>query len=131
MIDWANNRLRNSLGQESNESPIREGEAELLKQIIRAAKECNHAVKLRRLLELIGTVDDNVSYIVFANSKVTADRVFNFLDLRLSEGKTLRHSTTDQYWRQFRSVNRSCVLVCDRDAEEGLNRQKRGTVAIH
>lgn len=60
LIDWANDRLRNSLGQESNESPLREGEAELLKQIIRAAKECNHAVKLQRLLELIGTMDDNL-----------------------------------------------------------------------
>lgn len=131
LIDWANCRLRNSLGQQSIQLPLREGEEDLLRQIIRAAKECNHSVKMAKLLSLIGALENNNSYVVFTTAKETADRVFKFLDLRLPQGKTLRHSTNDQQWRQIRSTSQCYVLVCDCESEEGLNLQKSGTVAIH
>ena len=131
LMDWANARLNSSAEQESKTVPICSGEIDHLKQVIRAAKECDHAIKLQKLLEFIETSDSTDSCVVFANAKTTADRVFTFLDLQLPDGRALRHSTTDQNWRQFRSSSRGCVLVCDREAEEGLNLQKRGAVSIH
>jgi len=131
LVDWANDRLRGGFDIGTHSFPIRDGELDLLKQIVRAAKECDHGTKLQKLLALVGTSEDASSYVVFTDAKSTADHVFEFLDLRLTKGRTLRHSTTNQQWRQFRSSQHGYVLVCDRSAEEGLNLQKRGTVAIH
>ena len=131
LVDWATDRLRGRVEIDIHAFPIRDGEGELLTQIARAARECDHGPKLQKLLALVGNSEDANSYVVFTDAKSTADHVFEFLDLRLSKGRTLRHSTTNQQWRQFRSSHNGYVLVCDRSAEEGLNLQKRGTVAIH
>ncbi len=131
LLDWANQRLRSGFETTATSFPIRDGEVDLLKQIVRAAKECDHGAKLQKLLTLVGTSENASSYVVFIDAKSTADQVFEFLDLRLPKGRTLRHSTSNQQWRQFRSSQHGYVLVCDRSAEEGLNLQKRGTVAIH
>ncbi len=131
LVDWATDRLRGRVEIDIHAFPIRDGEGELLTQIARAARECDHGPKLQKLLALVGNSEEANSYVVFTDAKSTADHVFVFLDLRLPKGRTLRHSTTNQQWRQFRSSHNGYVLVCDRSAEEGLNLQKRGTVAIH
>ena len=130
-LELASARLHGSMPSTVNSVPICEGETDVLQQIIRAARECDHAARLQKLYQLIGGGDDQVSFVVFASESETADLIFEFLDLRLSQGRVLRHSSDHVEWTQFKSEHRGYVLVCDRAAEEGLNLQKRGACAIH
>jgi ATP-dependent helicase HepA len=130
LIQWASDRMRIGSAEAFNTS-IYDGEIDHLQRIIRAAKQCDHSVKLNKLLEVIRSSDDNSSFVVFADSSTTANRIYSFLETRLPQGKTLRHSCLDQRWSQFKSIHRGYVLVCDHEAEEGLNLQKRGAIAIH
>jgi ATP-dependent helicase HepA len=123
LIIWAKTRL--------NASDLHEGEDNYLNQIIRAANECNHSVKLHHLQLLIQSDKNDVSYVIFTNSKITADIVFDFLEPKFANGRVLRHSINSHNWRSFRFSKVRSVLVCDREGEEGLNLQRRGTIAIH
>jgi ATP-dependent helicase HepA len=131
VLALATDRLNTGYSASVSSLPLCDGEVDSLRQIIRAAKDCDQLTKLHALLQLIGDGDNAVSYVIFANTVETADLIFEFLELRLSAGSVLRHSSTDQKWTQFKSVHRGYVLVCDRSAEEGLNLQKRGACAIH
>ncbi len=121
LIAWGSKRLNGF---------VNEDERCHLNQIINAAKECNYNEKLQKLLSLIRGME-NLRYVLFASSKVTADLIFNFLKLRLPNGYIFRHSINNSNWRSFRFCAGGGVLICDRDAEEGLNLQRPGTVAIH
>jgi ATP-dependent helicase HepA len=131
LIEWANRRLQSSFVEVTNSLPLQEGEVDHLNQIIRASVECDSSTKLDKLLSLVTTFDNSRCCVIFTDNKETADRVFNFLNNQLPAGKTLRHSTTNELWRQFRGGSGGYVLVCDHTAEEGLNLQRRGAIAIH
>ena len=131
VLGIASERLEGRCSEAVPSLPLCDGEAESLRQIIRAAKDCDQLAKLRQLLQLILASDSAVSHVVFANTPETADLIFNFLGRNLDTDLVLRHSTTELGWSQFKSVKRGYVLVCDRSAEEGLNLQKRGACAIH
>ena len=132
----AKQRLGGASGTDSGDAeevplPLLDGEEELIRQVIRAAKVSDHDEKLQSLLRLVGSEETGESFVVFANCPETADRIFEFLALRLEPGRTLRHASDHLGWTQYQSTHRGYVLVCDRDAEEGLNLQKRGAVAVH
>jgi ATP-dependent helicase HepA len=126
-IQRLNGQIREGMGTLS----LCEGEIESLQRIIRSAAECNHNAKLNKLLDLVKTEISARSFVVFANSKNTADQIFLFLTSKLTFGRVLRHSTSNLAWTQFKSEKRGYILVCDNTAEEGLNLQKRIVVAIH
>lgn len=130
-LEFANARLSGGGSAAISSLPLCEGESDSLQQIIRAAKDCDHAARLQKLYQIVGSDDDQMSFVIFASSPETADLIFEFLDLRLPAGRVLRHSAERSSWIQFKNVQRGYVLVCDRAAEEGLNLQKRGAFAIH
>lgn len=130
VLELASARLRGRASEAISSLQMCVGEADALKQIIRAAKDCDHAARLKKLCQLIGA-DDQGSFVVFANAPETANLIFEFLQSRLPPGRVLRHSPDRLDWIQFKSEHRGYVLVCDRAAEEGLNLQKRGARAIH
>jgi ATP-dependent helicase HepA len=113
--------------------PLCDGETEMLNQNIRvrAGGDCDHSARLQKLSQLIDSGDDEVSWGVFASEPATAELIFEFLHLRLTRNRVLRHSSESSIWTQFKNEDRGCVLVCDRAADEGLNLQKRGAIAIH
>lgn len=130
-LEFATARLHGGGSAAISFLPLCEGETESLRQIIRAARDCDHAARLQKLYQIVGSDDDQMSFVIFASSPETADLAFEFLDLRLPAGRVLRHSAEQSSWIQFKNVQRGYVLVCDRAAEEGLNLQKRGAFAIH
>ncbi|TWT52263.1 RNA polymerase-associated protein RapA [Allorhodopirellula solitaria] len=130
-LDFATARLNGGGSATVSWLPLCKGESDSLQQIIRAAKDCDHAARLQKLYQIVGSDDDQISFVIFASSPETADLVFEFLELRLPAGRVLRHSAERSSWIQFKNVQRGYVLVCDRAAEEGLNLQKRGAFAIH
>lgn len=127
----AEQRLRDQEMFNSGGIPVSESESDLLKRIIRAAKACDLTAKMQKLLQIVGTSSTGDSYVVFADSPEIADEIFEFLNLRLPPGRTLRHSQENMSWTRFKSNHTGHVLICDRTAEEGLNLQKRGAAAIH
>ena len=131
LLEVISNRLNESQRGAFHQLPLLANEVEYLNQIMRSAKECDNAAKLDKLLGLIQPSNKNTSFVLFVNAKQTADDVFSFLDTHLPKGKTLRHSATNRSWSHFRTSVEGYVLVCDRSAEEGLNLQKRDTIAIH
>ncbi|MDB4545379.1 protein DpdE, partial [bacterium] len=107
-------------------------ESQLLQQVMRAAKRCSQESRLKQLCTEIESRQEGSSFIVFASEATTADRIFEFCRINLGGHLTLRHSTEDLGWTEFKNEQtKRVVLVCDRQAEEGLNLQKRGAVAIH
>lgn len=131
VVKWASNRLRVAESLDLGLLPLCEGETDALQQIVRAAKECDHAARLQKLHQLISSGNDQASYVIFASEPETANLICDFLEPKLSKDRVLRHSTNRFEWTQFKSEHRGYVLVCDRTAEEGLNLQKRGANAIH
>ncbi len=130
-LEVATDRIGGGASQATSSLPLCSGEHEMLQQIIRAARDCDHSARLQKLYQLIGSGDEQVSYVVFASEPETADLIFEFLELRLPRNRVLRHSSESSTWIQFKNQDRGYVLVCDRAAEEGLNLQKRGASAIH
>ena len=130
-LEFATTRLGSGASNATSVLPLCSGEPEMLQQIIRAATDCDQSARLQKLYQLIGSGDEQVSYVVFASEPETADMIFEFLDLRLPRGRVLRHSSESSLWTQFKNEHRGHVLICDRAAEEGLNLQKRGASAIH
>jgi len=130
-LEFATARLGSGASNATSSLPLCSGELEMLQQIIRAATDCDHSARLQKLYQLLGSGDEQVSYVVFASEPATADMIFEFLDLRLPRGRVLRHSSESSLWTQFKNEHRGYVLVCDRAAEEGLNLQKGGASAIH
>ena len=130
-LELASARLRGGVSVASSSLPLCEGEINSLEQIIRAAKDCDHAARLQNLYQLVGAEENQVSFVVFADAPETANLIFEFLQLRLPAGRVLRHSPDRVDWTQYKREHRGYVLVCDRAAEEGLNLQKRGACAIH
>ena len=107
-------------------------ESELLEQIVRAAKRCTQKARLNQLCSEIARRPEETSFIVFASEQETADLVFGFAEKHLADRLVLRHSTENMKWAEFKNGHKKgVVLVCDREAEEGLNLQKRGAIAIH
>ncbi|MCA1806787.1 MAG: hypothetical protein LC687_02825, partial [Actinobacteria bacterium] len=111
--------------------PHLDGEVTLLDKIINAASECNQDVKLHALLREIQTYKTSSSFVVFTTAKITANLVFEFLKKELPQRLVFRHSLSDLAWTQFTDECSSCILVCDRTAEEGINLQKQDAVAVH
>jgi ATP-dependent helicase HepA len=130
-IALATARLSGGTSNATRTLPLCDGEPEMLQQIIRAGGVCDQSARLERLYQLIGSGDEQGSYVVFASEPETADLIFEFLDLRLPRNRVQRHSSKSSAWTQFKNEDRGYVLVCDRAAEEGLNLQKRGASAIH
>jgi ATP-dependent helicase HepA len=130
-FEFASARLRNDGSNTFDYFPLYEGEIDSLNQIIRTAGQCDHTAKLLALFQLIHDVDDENSYVVFASESETADLIFEFLEMRMPEGVVLRHSSNQSEWNAYQTEPHGYILVCDRDAEEGLNLQKRGAWAVH
>lgn len=130
-LEFATTRLSGGAPNVTANLPLCDGEPEMLQQIIRASTDCDHSARLQKLYQLIGSGDEQVSWVVFASDPETADLIFEFLGLRLPRGRVLRHACESSLWTQFQNEHRGYVLVCDRAAEEGLNLQKRGASAIH
>ena len=101
----------------------------------------------RRLVELRRCLTDylvgGAKVIVFCSSKAIADFVFD--DLRsMLNGAVVRHVVDNDDeddeedenvnatgWRQFLNVDSCQVLVCDSDAEEGLNLHGGNKILVH
>ena len=130
-LEFATQRLSGGDSVETGSLSLCDGESDQLRQIIRAAKECDQQAKMQALLGLVDTEDTDTSYVVFTNSAETGDRVAAYLNSKLPPGRVLRHSTSQLAWTRFQSESCGYVLICDRSAEEGLNLQKRGVVAVH
>ena len=73
----------------------------------------------------------NRKYVVFASSPGVADRIAAELP-DLVNMKVVRHRESDgEDWRRFQTESSERVLVCDREAEEGLNLQVRDAEMVH
>jgi len=131
VVEFADQRLADATCNPADALSICEGEFDALQQVRRAAQGCNQRSKLDTLLALVGSEISGKSYVVFANTKETGDRIAAFLNRKLVPGRVLRHSPSNLVWTQFKNESVSYVLVCDRSAEEGLNLQRRVVAAIH
>jgi ATP-dependent helicase HepA len=116
--------------------PIADGESGLLTRLSNLAANLDVQAYYRTLVALIegelqSAPANGISIVLFANYPVTADELYRMLQRRIGQQRVFRHSATSTLWLQALSGSGSCVLVCDRRAEEGLNLQGRRTVIVH
>ncbi|REE06571.1 ATP-dependent helicase HepA [Paraburkholderia sp. BL27I4N3] len=97
-------------------------------------------LRLVALAENLRRLPASVKAIVFCSSKQVADEVSEHL--RRENLRALRHQSgyegddhlnldQDPDWRRFMASDAIGVLVCDRDAEEGINLQGGNKVIVH
>lgn len=79
--------------------------------------------------EILRRFDSNTRIVLFATSPDRADRIFSYLK-SLMRGRLFRHSVEDDNWRAFLATPNG-LLVCDHQAEEGLNLHGGRTVLLH
>ena len=113
-----------------------EGERDLLQQLRHHALRFDDKHRLQALKFLVAQLDRSSkdvapAIVVFTNYPHTADRVWAYLSKVLGATRILRHQTDSSSWTRFLGSANGLVLVCDRKAEEGLNLQNRGSVAVH
>jgi len=116
--------------------PIVDGESGLLTRLSHLAanldlRSFNAAVVTAVESELESAPVAGLSIILFANYPATADDLCQMLQKRFGRQQVFRHSATSTNWLQALSGTGSHVLVCDRQAEEGLNLQARRSVIVH
>lgn len=97
--------------------------------------------RLDRLkLEVPILLADSNKIIIFCSLPETADAVFESLQVTFKD-EVVRHEVGDDLedvedgndmpWLKFNSSNSANIIVCDRDAEEGLNLQGGKKIVIH
>jgi ATP-dependent helicase HepA len=115
--------------------PLLEGESRLLERLSDLAAN----VDLRDFYSTIQSVVEtelpasasSKSIILFTNYPATADNLYRMLQKRFGPQQVFRHSPTSTTWLQALSGSGVRVLVCDRQAEEGLNLQGRHSIIVH
>lgn len=79
--------------------------------------------------EILRRSESNTRVVLFATSPARADRIFRYLKNSI-RGRVFRHSVNDENWRGFLEVPNG-LLVCDYQAEEGLNLNGGRAILIH
>ena len=135
-------RRRELLRQSENVAEATfEGEPKYLDDILAVCDDREWIdLRLVALGENLRRLPASAKAIVFCSSKRVADEVFEHL--RREDLRALRHETgydgddvsdpdQDPDWRRFMTSDSVGVLVCDRDAEEGINLQGGNKVIVH
>lgn len=122
---------------ESDASKSFIGEEVLLRTVIRAIEDEEWMeTRLDRLYVGLRTLPDSTKAVVFCASESVADKVF--AHLRSSNLGLIRHDVgevsdgvNEHCWREFLTNSAIRVIVCDRQAEEGINLQGGDKVVVH
>ena len=80
--------------------------------------------------------DNRTKYVIFCSQSVVADQLTEYLQMRLGQPVDRHTHETDEdsiesSWTAFLDDAQHRVLVCDRNAEEGLNLQGGDKVIVH
>ncbi|WP_169834632.1 protein DpdE [Pandoraea thiooxydans] len=92
--------------------------------------------RLNRLLEGLRSLSDLSKAVIFCTSVDTADEVYAFLKyhhtaaIRHDVGE-IRTGVDQQTWREFLTNPAVRAIVCDHNAEEGINLQGGNKVVVH
>lgn len=68
-------------------------------------------------------------FVIFCSDKPTADRIYQILSVKRM--RVVRHSAERNNWMAFNNDPTLTILVCDQDAEEGINLQGGKKFIIH
>jgi ATP-dependent helicase HepA len=125
------------LSIESDASKPFIGEEVLLRTVIRAIEDEEWMeTRLDRLYVGLRTLPESTKAVVFCTSESVADKVF--AHLRSSNLGLIRHDVgevgdgvNELCWREFLTNSAIRVIVCDRQAEEGINLQGGDKVVVH
>lgn len=121
------------IGSDSISSFI--GEEGFLEAVIRAIDNDEWmATRLDQLYRGIRLLPESTKAVVFCSNETVTDKVFAYLK---SNGiYTVRHNinideSTEASWRDFLTDSSIRVIVCDHNAEEGINLQGGNKVLVH
>lgn len=122
---------------ESDTSAAFKGEEVLLDSLICTIEgEAWMEARLDRLCEGLRSLPEMTKAVVFCASENAADEVF--AHLKSHHISAVRHDTAEigadangHAWREFLTNSTIQAIVCDRDAEEGINLQGGDKVVVH
>ena len=84
-----------------------------------------------RLTEWLHSEPSVRKVVVFCDARDTADIVSNALVASFGKERVVRHAPGEAAERLFEEREGVRAIVCDRDAEEGLNLQRVGATVVH
>lgn len=110
-----------------------EGESEVLLRLVQLEGNVStvHSEFFKRNFELIDELRKHFPAVVcFATSPVLADDFFKVARVRYPVG-VARHNASDNLWIAQWQRGETSILVCDHEAEEGLNLHGRNACLLH
>ena len=119
------------------DTPRPHSEGKLLAPIRQAIAEIKADARLPALVEVLRKLlDDSANpakpakVVLFATLPITADRIATYL--RPKFGPLMeRHQEENTSWQRFLSDSNCRLLICDRQAEDGLNLQGQRMILLH
>ncbi len=118
--------------QISNPGPAFNGEAELLsersKLITSLIEESDRSMAIRDWAMAHPEVR---KFVIFVSDPIIADHVCSSLQSRLRDISVIRYKGRAAQLREFETDHSRSFLVCDQQAEEGLNLQRGGAAIVH
>ena len=146
IADWFSVALENSLAnyqaiieqvrKRQHETDLEEGK--YLQEIVAAVHQlADDESRFSCLSKWIGDQsDDRTKYVIFCSQPVTADQLAHYLKMRVGQHVDRHVQENDQDsiqppWTAFLDDAQHRILVCDRNAEEGLNLQGGDKVIVH
>lgn len=121
----------------AKDTPKPHNEGKILTKIRQAIAEMRTDARLQALADLLRQLLDTTAnptkpakIVLFASLPATADTIVAFLRPKLGPGVE-RHRDDNPTWQRFLTDPNCRVLVCDRQAEDGLNLQGTRMILLH
>ena len=115
-------------------TPKPHGEGKFLTKMREAIVEMKSDSRQQAVADLLKTILDDSSkpakVVIFATLPATADRLLTFLRRKFGPAVE-RHQPQFDTWMRFLNDPNCRVLVCDRQAEDGLNLQGARMILLH
>jgi ATP-dependent helicase HepA len=119
----------------SNESGLPallfEGESGILEEGLAILRDRSKSMRLQALeRHLAESPKSGTKFVVFASSAAVADEASRVLRSQFGT-MVVRHGSSEQDWQEFLNTSSVRVVICDSQAEEGLNLQTRRAQLVH
>ena len=112
---------------------IFDGEQAFLRSLADASAQMQKSIfRLDALFNFINSRTNEVrSWVIFCSALGVADRVCAFLANKFGHQVVFRHEVKSSEWLKFHRSKSLAILVCDEQAEHGLNLQGHEALLVH
>lgn len=125
-------QARLNMAEDGDINPLFENEDDYLRNILdNATLAANEQSKMSAVITHLRNIRDNQKVVIFCSAPTMADTIFQSLQNAFLTHNVVRHSLEHNNWEAFKTNPHVRYLICDHQAEEGLNLQGGNRVLLH